>query len=189
MRGPAVSNPLPLARTSVEAHLFLQLQPCPQCGEARCRFRSSVVSIDDTLASRYTGTCARCGTERSYQFRLPDQLLPPPADTVRFGGDEPSQLIDPGVWMWYSENTAKQVPADPTGPDDPQRRTARHALATALGAIAEVLKFIPPHESAVPAAAFTSLDGRAMYDHEPGRFTRERLQVVRDTYAELLARW
>ncbi|MFI9506339.1 hypothetical protein [Nocardia sp. NPDC052566] len=179
---------LPLARTNAEAHLFLDLQPCPNCGETRCRFKSSVVYVDDVLASRYTGTCARCGTERVYEFRLPDEI-PPPAASVRFGADEPSQLIDPGVWLWYSEVAAKQVPMDHAGLDEQARRTARHALATALAALEEVLKFIPPGAESVPPEAFTSLDGRAVYESEPGRFSRLRLTAVRDYYAERSGGW
>lgn len=182
-------NALPLARTNAEAHLFLELQPCPHCGANHRTFRSSVVYVGDVLASRYTGTCPRCGNERSYEFRLPDEVLPPPADSVRFGGPEPSQLIDPGVWLWYSDVAAGQVPIDAGGLDEAARRTARHALATALAAIEEVLKFIPPNTSSVPAAAFSSIDGRSMYDREPGRFTRDRLTAIRDYYAERVTAW
>lgn len=189
MKGPAVSNALPLARTNAEAHLFLELQPCPQCGETRCQFRSSVVYVGDVLASRYTGACPRCGNQRGYEFRLPDDVLPPPADSVRFGGPDPSRLIDPGVWLWYSEVAAGQVATDRSGLDGQAERTARHALATALAAIEEVLKFIPPDASSVPVAAFTSIDGRSVYDREPGRFTRDRLTAVRDYYAERLTAW
>ncbi len=184
-----VPNPLPLARTNAEAHLFLELQPCAECGETRCRFRSSVVQVDGVLASRYTGVCPRCGAERVYRFRLPDEVLPPPADSVRFGGDEPSELLDPGVWLWYSDIAAKQVPTEPAGLDAQSLRTARHALATALAAVEETMKFIPPHEDRAPIEAFTSLDGRAMLDSEPGRFSRNRLSAIRDYYAQRLGRW
>lgn len=189
MKDHAVPITLPLARTNAEAHLFLELQPCPNCGETRCRFKSSVVYVDDVLASRYTGTCAKCGQQRVYEFRVPEQILPPPVGAVRFGGDEPSQLIDPGVWLWYSEIAAKQVPADTSELDEQSRRSARHALATALAAIEEVLKFVPAGADSVPPSAFTSLDGRAVYESEPGRFTRARLGAIRDYYAEHLAGW
>ncbi|GAA5067137.1 hypothetical protein [Nocardia callitridis] len=187
--GASGAESLPFARTNAEARLFLELQPCPHCGERRCEFRSAVVSVGDVLASRYTGVCPRCGRERVYQFRLPDEILPPPADSVRFGGEDPSQLLDPGVWLWYSDTAAGQVPADLFGLDAQSARTARHTLATALAALDEVLKFIPAGQDSVPAAAFTSLDGKAIYDNEPGRFTRLRLTAIRDYYAERLANW
>jgi hypothetical protein len=189
MKDSAVSKVLPLARTNAEARLFLELQPCPNCGENRCEFRSSVVYVDGVLASRYTGECPRCGNQRAYEFRIPDEVLPPPASSVRYGAGGHSQLIDPGVWLWYSDVAAQQVPTDTSGLDDQSRRTARHALATALAAIEEVLEFVPPDADAVPPTAFSSLDGRSVYENEPGRFSRLRLSAVRDYYAEQLANW
>ncbi|MFI6870192.1 hypothetical protein [Nocardia sp. NPDC050406] len=182
-------NVLPLARTNAEARLFLDLQPCPKCGGGRCAFRSSVVTVDGALASRYTGECGQCGEHRVYEFLLPDQVLPPPADSVRFGADDPSQLLDPGVWLWYSDMCAQRVPVDTAGLDDQALRLARHTLATALAAVEEVLKFVPASSDRIPASSFVSADGRAMYAREPGRFSRARLAAVRDHYAARLAAW
>ncbi|GGN85875.1 hypothetical protein [Nocardia rhizosphaerihabitans] len=179
-----MTTALPLARTNAEARLFLRLRPCATCGVARCEFRSSVITADGP-ASRYVGECAACGTRREYVFRLPERILPPPAEQVRFGADEPSQLLDPGEWLRYS-----RICADQAGPDDPERTaTARHALATALAAVTEVLKFIPVDAPSVPAAAFVTTEGRALFAAEPGSFDRDRLAAVRAHYAERLARW
>ncbi|GAB2562364.1 hypothetical protein [Nocardia heshunensis] len=176
---------LPLARTNAEARLYVSLQPCPTCGETRCTFRSSVITVDDVLASRYAGECPGCGSPRTYEFRLPVEILPPPASAVRFGADNPSELLDPGVWLWYSDLCSRQVPASTTGLDDRGMRAARHALATALAAVEETLKFIPPTSDRIPESAFTSPEGRATYTREPGRFTRPRLEALRDTYAAI----
>jgi hypothetical protein len=179
----------PLARTNAEAHLYMDLQPCPGCGRGGCEYRSSVVSVDGDLASRYTGTCPRCGTQRVYVFRLPDRILPPPAGGVRFGGPDPSRLLDPGVWLSYADDRARRVPADRAGLGDQERRARRFALASALAAVEETLKFIPPGADEVPLSAFTSPEGRAVRDREPGRFTRARLEAVRDSYARSLTAW
>jgi hypothetical protein len=40
----------------------------------------------------------------------------------------------------------------------------------------------------VPESAFTSMEGRAVRDREPGRFSRVRLEAVRDSYADSLRR-
>ncbi|MFJ9362860.1 hypothetical protein ACIRRA_00360 [Nocardia sp. NPDC101769] len=178
---------LPLARTNAEARLYLTLQPCPTCGETRCTFRSAVVSIDGDLASRYTGDCPTCGTAREYEFRLPADILPPPADSVRFGLDNPSELLDPGVWLWYSDICIRQVPATTAGLDERATRTARHTLATAVAAVEETLKFLPPTADRIPGSAFTSQKGLGTYNTEPGRFTRARLEALRDTYAAALS--
>jgi len=66
------------------------------------------------------------------------------------------------------------------------RRLRASLFATA---VEETLKFVPPEGDRVPAAAFTSLDGRAMYDGEPGRFSRIRIAAIRVHYAEQFARW
>lgn len=179
---------LPLARTNAEAHLFMDLQPCPACGETRCRYRSAVVHVDGVLASRYTGECPRCGAARIYEFRLPEQIVPP-SSTVTFGGDEPSELLDPGVWLWYADDLGRRVPADPARLEPRQHPAARQTVATALAAVGEVLKFIPPGVGEVPAAAFTTPEGQAIRDREPGRFRRERLEAVRDYYAAALTLW
>jgi hypothetical protein len=180
---------LRLARTNLEARTYLRLQPCPACGETRCTFRSSVVMIDGDLASHYTGSCPGCHGERVYAFRLPAQILQPPADGVRFGGAEPSQLLDPGEWLAYADDRARRVPADPSRLTDQERESARYALATALAAMEEVIKFIPEGDDSVPIGMFATEAGRAVRDREPGRFRQARLHALRETYAELLACW
>ncbi|WP_067561571.1 hypothetical protein [Nocardia acidivorans] len=177
---------LPLARTNAEARLYLSLQPCDSCGDTHCTFRSAVITHDGILASRYTGDCPNCAAQRVYEFRLPAQVLPPPAGAVRFGEDSPSELLDPGTWLWYADTCLRQVPTTTTGLDDRTTKAARHTLATAIAALEEVLKFIPPTEDRVPLSAFTSATGLALHAREPGRFTRPRLEAVRDHYAATL---
>lgn len=179
---------LPLARTNAEARLYVSLQRCPTCDETRCTFRSSVITVDGVLASRYSGECPRCGEQRVYEFRLPEEILPPPANSVRFGADNASELLDPGVWLWYSDVCSRQVPASTAGLDDRGLRAARQALATAVAAVEETLKFVPATADRIPGSAFTSAQGRATYTREPGRFTRPRLEALRDTYAAALSR-
>jgi len=106
MRGAAVPQSLPLARSNAEARVFLRLQPCHVCGSKDCAFDSAVLRVDGELVGRYRGGCAVCGAEREYLFRIPEQVLVPPADGVRFGDERPSQLLDPGVWLWYSDRCA-----------------------------------------------------------------------------------
>jgi hypothetical protein len=180
---------LRLARTNAEAHAYMSLQPCPSCGETRCDFHSAVVTLEGVLASRYTGKCPRCGTDRVYEFRIPDTILLPPADRVVFGGAEPSQLLDPGEWLSYADYWARRVPAHHSALTGGQRSAARHALATALAAVEEVVKFIPDGVDEVPVEMFATRAGRAVRDLEPGRFGRARLKAVRDTYAGLLEHW
>jgi hypothetical protein len=176
---------LPVARTTAEAHLYIELHACT-CGEARVPRDSSVVATEDgDLASRYTEECPRCGTHREFVFRLPQEILMPSADEFRFGGADPSQLLDPGEWASVADTYASSVPLDTSGLGPDQRRQVRTVLDRAAAALDEVLKFVPAGGDEVPAAAFRTERGRTVYVQEPGRFRRARLIAVRDAYRGL----
>ncbi len=168
----------PVARTRDEALFYLQLQRCPECGEQRTRWNSTMVEVDGALARRYTGACETCGQPREYVFGLPDRVAPrPPGATMHYGGDEPSQLIDAGQWLLLSEPAAEQTRADLAAGD--RTAAARHA-ELAIACVTEVTKFIPPGESAVPASGFWTGTGRAAQDADPARFTLRRLLLLLD---------
>lgn len=192
---------LRLARTAEEAHLYMDLHPCG-CGEVQFPRGSSVIeTADGDLASHYTGTCPQDGVRREFTFRLPQQITMPPRDgSVRFGGPEPSELIDPGEWLSIADAYARTVPADPSAGARSSADTsagssagagfsagARSTLNRAVAAIDEVLKFIPAGEDRVPERAFVTDRGRAVHAKEPGRFRRPRLEAVRNTYASIAA--
>lgn len=178
---------LKLARNNAEAHLFIDLRPC-SCGEHRFARHSAVAMVNGDLASRYTGACARCGAERKFEFRLPQEIMAPPATGVQFGGAKSSELLDPGEWLLVADRCARSVPVSQTGLEGEARRSARHTLATAVAALEEVLKFIPPGAAEVPVSAFTTLLGRETRMLEPGRFRAVRLDAVRQAYADASAR-
>ncbi|ROO63332.1 hypothetical protein EDC02_5354 [Micromonospora sp. Llam0] len=189
---------LPAARSSAEARLYVELHPC-DCSEARFEPQVEVVALaDGDLATRYHGSCAGCGTAREFLFRLPAEPVRPSAGTAfSYGGPEPSQLIDPGEWIAVADRYAALVPADfatagPAGADpvtlDPvQRRRATAALSRAVAALDEVLKFVPADADEVPSDTVTSEVGRRMRRRGPGRFRRDRLTALRDTYTTLLS--
>lgn len=179
-------HPLRLARTNAEAHLYMDLRPCA-CGERRFARTSTVATIDGELASRYTGACARCGAPRSFEFRLPLEIIQPPVTGVVYGGPEPSELLDPGEWLSVSEDYARSVPLG-TKLDGDALRAARQRLACAIAALDEVRKFAPAGAVEVPPGAFITPFGRAMWDKEPGRFRVVRLDAVRAAYVEAAGR-
>ncbi|GAA4698699.1 hypothetical protein [Phytohabitans rumicis] len=180
---------LRLARTSAEAHLYMELRPCQACGESAFEPSSSIIEADGDLASRYSGACPSCGAAREFTFRLPDDIPLPSDDDPSFGDDRPSELLDAGEWLWLGDVLASDAPADPAGLAAPERRLARMDLLTAASALAEVLKFVPPDADAVPPQALWSERGRAVYAAEPGRFRRLRLEAVRDVYRDVAARF
>jgi hypothetical protein len=163
----------------------MDLHAC-SCGETR--FEAGHVLREDAegrLLAVYRGTCPRCGLPRQFTFAL-DQSVPPPPPA--YGGARPSQIIDPGEFLLVADQAAASATLEPDAAATPsQAEQMRLALATAVAALDEVLKFIPEGESAVPAAAFTSPAGRAAYTREPGRFSRPRLEATAAAHRTTLA--
>jgi hypothetical protein len=158
--------PLPPARTSLEAHIYLDLHPCPTCGETAFARDNELAEGPEGLLSRYRGPCDKCGRPRLFTFRLTDEVVMPVPGRPRFGGDTPSALVDPGEWLLIADSYADQ------------RRTLPHAAA----AVDEVLKFVPRGGAAVPPGAFWTRRGREAYDRDPERFTVAQLAAARDRY-------
>src|SRR5690349_7417345 len=126
---------LRLARTNEEAHLFMDLHPC-ECGEIRFPRSSSVIETGDgDLASHYTGACPQDGRQREFTFRLPQEIVPPPGDgSVRYGGAEASELLDPGEWLSVADAYARNVPADTASLNADGLATAKAMLNRAAAA-------------------------------------------------------
>jgi hypothetical protein len=182
--------PLRVARTNAEAQLFMELNPCENCGEREFEPADTIIVVEGDLASRYSGTCPRCGIYREFLFRIPDEpIIPNPEEPV-FGDDTPSALIDAGEWMWIADLIARSSPAEPEeGMSAADRQQIRMELRTAAAAVGEAAKFVPPGGDRVPYDAVWSDRGRAVYEDEPGRFWLPRLQVVRRTYREIADRF
>lgn len=182
--------PLRVARTNAEAHLYMELTPCENCGEREFEPTDTIIMADGDLASRYSGTCPRCGVYREFVFRLPDEPMIPLREEPVFGDDTPSSLIDAGEWLWIADLIARSTPAEPEeGMSAAERQQIRVELRTAAAAVGEAAKFAPPGADAVPADALWSDRGRAVYEDEPGRFRLSRLQVVQRTYRGIADRF
>lgn len=173
----------PLARTIAEAEVFMVLHPCA-CGSPEFERASREIMIAGYRATSYSGPCTSCTAWREFVFRFPE-LMPAPDDEI-FGDGAPSELLDPGEWYWIA-NWYARGPGSPAGLDDADRRYARRQVAMAAAAMDEVLAFVPPRKSKVPAKLIRSQRGRELYARMPGSFSRERLQVVRDTYRGIVA--
>jgi hypothetical protein len=181
---------LRLARTNAEAHIYMELHPCDNCGEGAFSPNSVLVDVDGDLASRYAGPCPRCGSQREFMFRIPQDVVLPDPEHPTFGEDHPSQLVDAGQWLWFADLMARGTPAEPSDRMTPQqRRQARHDLLLAAAAIDQVLLFLPEGGDTVPESAVWTQSGHRVYTAEPGRFHRRRLEVVRRTYRELADRF
>lgn len=182
--------PLRVARTNAEAQLFMELNPCENCGEREFEPADTIIVAEGDLASRYSGTCPRCGVFREFLFRIPEEpIIPQPEEPV-FGDDTPSALIDAGEWMWIADLIARSTPAEPEeGMTAADRQQIRMEMRTAAAAVGEAAKFVPRGGDRVPHDAVWSDRGRAVYEDEPGRFWLPRLQVVQRTYREVADRF
>lgn len=87
-------------------------------------------------------------------------------------------LLDAGELMLASDLHASRAT---DGADSPDLREAVEALDA-------LLALVPRGASAVPAQAFTTPRGQALYAGAAGRFERARLDVIRREYARLLSK-
>ncbi|MBM0238947.1 hypothetical protein JNW88_20640 [Micromonospora sp. ATA32] len=172
---------LPAVRSRDEADLYLELHPCLRCGSMEGAWGEAPTAQGARPAYRYTGRCADCGETREFVFALPDGRVAPaaagPHPTTRFGGPEPSALLDPGEWLLVADWCAEASDVAERQGDDAEAAELRW---TAVAAVEEICKFLPEAADAVPESAFWSARGRGVYQREPGRFRRRRLVVVRD---------
>ncbi|MEU9998521.1 hypothetical protein [Streptomyces sp. NPDC050848] len=165
------------ARSSFEAHLYMDLHPCA-CGSGDFDRQHRLEQRGDDFVAVYEGACRQCGTTRRFEFRMAEEVPPPPP---AFGGAQPSQIIDPGefeeVAFRISESAGLQLLNSPKS----EHYKLRDAVAYTVAAFEEMLKFLPPGEDSIPAAAFTSEVGKARYRRDPGNFDRDILEMnVRD---------
>jgi hypothetical protein len=185
---------LPVARTRDEAHLYMDLHPCPECGRIDMNWQSALVSDEGEPARRYWVTCPHDGREREFVFRLPERpMLPRPDSPVTFGSAQPSELLDAGEWLAVADLCAQAAEAaenQAAGPEPDADLAAggKESLGIAVAALDEVLKFIPDGDDEVPAVAFWTDKGRGMREIGPDRFRRRRLTLVLDAYRYALSR-
>lgn len=168
---------LPIARTPDEAQIYRDLHPCA-CGQNQLAIdRGAVLQTGERLAYRYEGTCPGCGWARCFVLGLSDWPLPPSA-TLRFGGEEPSEIIDAGEWLHVARSYA--TAATPTTALTAESR--RYLLQTAQAAVDEVLKFMPRGQRSVPATAFWSAWTLAAFEGDPASYRKRALEAERRRY-------
>ncbi|MFE7934946.1 hypothetical protein ACFU6S_40745 [Streptomyces sp. NPDC057456] len=171
------------ARSSLEAHLYMDLHPC-ECGSSDFVRRHRLEQRGDGIVAVYEGPCSQCGRNRNFAFLMADEIPPPPP---AFGGPEPSEIIDPGEFSGVGHDVSARAGLQMLNSPESEHHKYRGAMAYALAASEEVLKFIPPGQDAVPASAFTSEAGRARYEQDPGKFDRDILEMDIDLTRKILA--
>ena len=159
-----------VARSSLECHLYMSLHPCT-CGDSTPLRSHRLASGAHGLIAIYEGVCPKCASSRKLELALADEIVP----LTAFGGAAPSSIIDAGQFLAVSIAAASE-PATVA------------SLTRAIAALEEVVKLIPEGADRVPADSLHSPDGRALYDREPGRFRRSRLEAVLGVYRDALSK-
>ncbi|MGO4462736.1 hypothetical protein AB4039_36445 [Streptomyces sp. M-16] len=163
-----------IARSAQEAHLYMDLHVCV-CGATQFDRQHRLEDREGLLVSVYEGTCPQCGRTRSYEFTMPDGWPPaPPA----FGGPEPSQIIDPGEFMWVSDRLSTESGLRLLNTPRAEHREIRPTAAYGTAALEEVAKFLPEGADRIPEERFTSERGREIYAKDPTRFTRKDITAA-----------
>lgn len=162
-------TPLP-ARTRDEAALYLALTPCPVCGERDTPWLVTAVETGDV--ERYGGECASCGARRDAAF-----VIGGAPTTTRFGGDEPSRLLDAAQWL--------DVAAEAEVASDEADRA--ECLGYALDAVLEAMKFLPTGGDEVPPETLSSARGAEVLGEQPVSLTRGWMESMSTAYVRLLA--
>jgi hypothetical protein len=176
-----------VARSAEESQLYIELHPC-ECGDDDFRWSTHQLGYGEAgRRSVYLGNCETCGISRRFEFVLADLEAPvPPA----FGhGDQPSAIVDAGEFLLVARRCAGMVPADPAELADTFRDDALFALETAVEAVGEALKFIPPGADAVPADVLLAPGSRDRLAADPDAFTRRRIETLQAVYGRLLQRY
>ena len=135
------------------------------------KLRERAVAIDLAV---YDGVCAVCGDAQYFEF------------VISSDEDDRSAILDAGQWLISAERMASAVPAQLEGLDRNGLIRARINLERAATALREALKFVPSDQDRVPYEALFSPEGRALYDGEPGRFRRVRIEAVLAIYEHAL---
>ncbi|MFF4321649.1 hypothetical protein [Streptomyces sp. NPDC001568] len=172
-----------IARSSQEAHLYMDLRACV-CGATAFDREHRLEDREGVLVSVYEGTCPQCGRTRSYAFTMnDDRPVPPPS----FGGPEPSQIIDPGEFLWVHDEVAEESGLRLLNTPRDTHHELRPGTAYALAALEEVAKFLPEGADRIPEDRFTSERGRETYALDPSRFKRKDIEFALGLSRTILA--
>jgi hypothetical protein len=164
-----------VARTPIEAQVFLGMQPCEECDRPGTDWEyAAQVTVDGVVTDRYVGRCDSCGADRSAEFAHPDAADGATDDgaVTRFGGARPSQLLDVAEWLGVAD--AVESLASERGTSVTDRLTC---VEYARDAYLEALKLLPPGAESTPESALFTEESRRAARAEPLVFTRDWLEA------------
>jgi len=172
-----------IARSPQESHLYIDLHGCV-CGTTQFGREHRLEDRDGVLVSVYEGVCPWCGRTRSFEFTISDDRPPMPPT---FGGPEPSRIIDPGEFLWISDQVSTESGLRLLNTPLAEHHEVRPATAYAIAALEEVAKFLPEDADQISEDCFTSERGREMHAKDPTRFTRQEITAALELKQRVLA--
>lgn len=199
----------PLARTVAEAHAYMDMRPC-ECQSTNFERINTLITMGEVFGSLYEVKCANCGTQRKFVFSLTEYALAIDSPYEMFSGHfdisqapdridladrnpyagpgaSRSALLDPVEWFAYAGMRAEQFGRISPRDDRPNAQKTRiHLMSKALAAIVESTAFLEPDTDQIDPSSCTNDWTRERLAALPGRYSRERLNIYRDTYAEQL---
>ena len=169
------------ARSSAEAHLYMAIHPCGDCGDADFDATVRTALAGDDVVTVFSGPCRSCRAEREFRFRIDD------ATADEFGGATPSTIIDAGQWLRCADRILETTPNTVLGVPAEEWQARHFLFRTAAGSVGEALKFIPHGADGVPPQGFWTDEGRAEHARAPQRFRRAELERLRLACLDLTA--
>lgn len=187
----------------------MDMRPC-ECQSTNSERHNTLITMGDLFGSLYEVNCQGCGDQRKFVFSLteyalvidspyemfsghfdisaaPDRIDLADRNSYAGPGASRSALLDPIEWFAYAGQRAEEFGRISANDDRPAARGARiHLMSKALAAIVETTAFLEPDTDQIDRSSCTSDWSRDRLAALPGRYTRERLVIYRDAYADQL---
>lgn len=168
------SEPL-AAHSPAEAKLYLLATPCPRCGRGPVRSTAErfIESHGPETTLAITARCDACGHEAEAHFTVPTASAGDPTEAINATA-EPSRILDVGRWVMLATMLIEAARSE----KDAVR--ARQLKIEAGLCLDEALKFYTDADNDLPPPeAFFSDTSRTPLHEAPERFSRRRLEAMR----------
>ena len=174
----------PRTRSTTEMRFFVSLQTCPQCGT---RIDPEWLALwGDGQAWALTGDCGRCRTPLAFTFVTRGNPIIAPVQRGELGGPEHSEVISVGALLAEIDRLVPLVHANPKSLALDEWIASRDANARLRTCLAELAKFVPPRESAIPDFILSEAE-RGDRAQRPERYQLAWIDEMRGRHDALLA--
>ncbi|MHC4982237.1 MAG: hypothetical protein ACYTF6_03600 [Planctomycetota bacterium] len=157
------------AHTINEAHYYLMVTACKQCGKGPWMIEATEGSQADA-ATTLRAKCKNCQARQEFKFRCEHEVPDSGSEAEMISpSEEPSKIIDLGQWLSLFYLLVETAAKEPSHPE-----TRRLGYRAAL-CLAEAMKFYGDNELP-PREAFFSAETASVFREHPENFAREKLR-------------